>query len=76
MRTCKLVLQTLCALSALASLSASAASLLLSNAHITDPATQQDYVGYVLIQDSHVVDVSQHAPSTFMATKSTSPENI
>ena len=61
----RLLLQTFCALSALARLSASAASLLLSNAHVIDPATQQEYIGYVLIQDSHVMDVLKARPTDF-----------
>ena len=65
MRIFKFVSQTLCALLALAGLSANAASLLLSNAHIIDPAIQQDYIGYVVIQDSRVVDVLKSRPTDF-----------
>jgi imidazolonepropionase-like amidohydrolase len=61
----KRVLQLVCALFGAISLSAEAASLLLASAHIIDPALQQEYVGYVLIQEARVVDVLKTRPADF-----------
>jgi imidazolonepropionase-like amidohydrolase len=58
-------LQLVCALFGAISLSAAAASLLLANAHVIDPVIQQEYVGYVLIQDARVVDVLKTRPPDF-----------
>lgn len=61
----KRALLVVCALLGAASLSAEAASLLLANAHVIDPAMQQEHVDYVLIQDARVVDVMKTRPADF-----------
>ena len=65
MHKLKRVLQMVCVLFGAISLSAAAASLLLANAHVVDPAVQQEYVGYVLIQDARVVDVLKTRPADY-----------
>jgi imidazolonepropionase-like amidohydrolase len=63
--TLRYVLQTVCAFFGGVSLPAAAASLLLANAHVIDPAVQQEYVGYILIQDARIVDVWKTRPADF-----------
>ena len=61
----QLLLRTVCALLAIACVAANAGSLLLSNARIVDPAAHREYIGCVLIRDSHVVDVLERRPADF-----------
>ena len=42
-----------------------AASLLLANAHVIDPAIQQEYVGYVLVDGARVVSVTKTRPAGY-----------
>lgn len=55
----------LCFLLCATTLPGSAATLLLSNAHILDPTLQSEYKGYVLIEDARVVGVLRERPVQF-----------
>jgi len=61
----RLASQTLFAFLIVAGSVAQAASLLLSSAHIIDPAIQQEYLGYVLIEDAHIAEVRRARPAAF-----------
>ena len=65
LRALELASPIVCALLIVSGSTAGAASLLLSNAHIIDPAIQQEYLGYVLIEDAHVAEVRKTRPADF-----------
>jgi imidazolonepropionase-like amidohydrolase len=61
----KRTLRAICAIFAAVTLPAAGASLLLSNAHVIDPAVQQEYVGHVLIDGRRVVSVTKTRPTDY-----------
>jgi imidazolonepropionase-like amidohydrolase len=58
-------LRFVCGFLACLSLSAAAAPLLLSNAHIIDPLVHEEYDGYVLVDGATVVSVAKTRPPDY-----------